>query len=193
MSDTTLVSLLEKLSRPQEEPQWQQAWERFANLYTPLLYLWLQYAGVKGAEADDLVQEVFATLVTEMKKFRYDRDKSFRSWLRTVAINKYRKMRRRSDLLVGPMPEEPPADPRAQDPAEEFWKKDFQHHLLRRALQVIRADFSEEACTGFWQFHMEGESVAAIAAHQGKTEQAVIAANYRILTRLRQELRGMWD
>src|SRR5688500_1099737 len=90
---TTPVSLLERLRRPAEA----EAWEGFVELYTPLLFHWARDAGLQESDASDLVQDVFAALVAKMPDFVYDPRKSFRSWLRTVTLNRWRdKMKQRS-------------------------------------------------------------------------------------------------
>src|SRR5947209_16257345 len=76
---TTPVSLLQRLRKPGEE----QAWQRFTELYTPLLYYWTRHLGLQAQDAADLVQEVFTVLVEKLPEFAYDRNKSFRNWLRT--------------------------------------------------------------------------------------------------------------
>jgi RNA polymerase sigma-70 factor (ECF subfamily) len=77
---TTPPSLLERLRQPAE----QQAWERFVELYTPLIYYWAHRVGLEGHDAADLVQDVFTVLVQKLPEFHYDPQKSFRSWLHTV-------------------------------------------------------------------------------------------------------------
>ena len=59
---STPASLLERLRHADE----QAAWERFALLYTPLLTEWAGRLGLRGQDADDLVQEVFALLVLQL-------------------------------------------------------------------------------------------------------------------------------
>src|SRR5262249_2182105 len=71
---TTPVSLLERVRRLGE----QQAWERFVDMYTPLLYHWACRMGMQQSDAADLVQEVFTVLVAKLPEFVYDRQKSFR-------------------------------------------------------------------------------------------------------------------
>src|SRR5262245_15468278 len=97
--DTTSISLLERVRQPSD----QEAWSRFVNLYTPLLLAWVRRTGAMQQEAEDLTQEVFATLLKKMPDFAYDKDKSFRGWLRTVAINKWRESKRRRQVDVQPI------------------------------------------------------------------------------------------
>src|SRR5690349_24606068 len=92
--DTTPVSLLERLRQPGQA----DAWERFVELYTPLLLYWARKCGLQPQDAADLVQDVFTTLVQKLPEFTYDHRRTFRGWLRTVALNKWRDRRRRHGL-----------------------------------------------------------------------------------------------
>ena len=86
--NTTSFSLLERLRTPAE----QEAWARFVKLYTPLLFRWARGVGLSSEEASDLVQDVLTLLVQKLPEFSYDRQKSFRGWLRTVMLNKWRSL-----------------------------------------------------------------------------------------------------
>ena len=190
MAPDTPISLLEKLREPRDQRTWEQAWREFVELYTPVLYFWVQRLGLDRAAADLVVQDVFALLVENIKQFHRDKGR-FRTWLRTIAINKYRETRRQHLNDPKPLPEEPILDRGQIDPAEEFWHKDFRDHVVRRALIIMKRDFSEECWQGFWMFFIEKKPAAQIAAAQGKSVSAVIAANYRILTRLKEEFGDM--
>src|SRR5207248_1563388 len=73
---TTPPSLLEQLRQPGQR----EAWDRFAELYTPLLYYFARSQGLAETDAADLVQEVFLLLMTKLPKFHYHQDGSFRAW-----------------------------------------------------------------------------------------------------------------
>lgn len=92
---TTPVTLLERVQEKGEA----EAWERFVALFTPLLRDWARWLGAEGDDADDLVQEVMAVLVAKLPDFSYDRDKSFRGWLRTIATNIWRGWQRRRGTI----------------------------------------------------------------------------------------------
>jgi RNA polymerase sigma-70 factor (ECF subfamily) len=81
--DKTPASLLHRLRQPNAV----DAWPRFVELYTPLLYYWAKRLGLQQQDAADLVQDVFVLLVQKLPEFAYDRHKSFRGWLRTVTLN----------------------------------------------------------------------------------------------------------
>src|SRR5687767_14676256 len=84
--DSTPQSLLEKL-RLAPEPA---CWDRFVQLYTPLLYDWARRLHLQDADAADLVQDVLLALVRKLPEFEYQPQKSFRAWLRTMLVNKWR-------------------------------------------------------------------------------------------------------
>jgi RNA polymerase sigma-70 factor (ECF subfamily) len=76
--EATSSSLLLPLRQPGE----QASWQRFVDLYTPLLSFWACRMGLSGDDAADRVQDVSATLVQKLPQFEYDPGKSFRAWHR---------------------------------------------------------------------------------------------------------------
>jgi DNA-directed RNA polymerase specialized sigma24 family protein len=76
----TSLTLLERL-RGNE----QAAWHTTVHLYMPLVAHWCARAGVKGADADDVIQEVFRAAAASLPNFRRDRPgDTFRGWLRGI-------------------------------------------------------------------------------------------------------------
>src|SRR5437588_12372374 len=76
----TPATLLQRLRRGGDAA----AWERFVRLFTPILDRWACRLGLPEADADDLVQDVFVTLLRRLPEFDYDPSRSFRAWLWTV-------------------------------------------------------------------------------------------------------------
>src|SRR5262249_23042723 len=151
MPHTTSLTLLERLRTPGD----QEAWLRFARLYTPLLYYWCRRAGLQEQDAADLVQDVFVTLVQKLPEFQYDQQKSFRNWLRVVTLNKWRERRRR------PVLQPAGSAHRVEDLAEqpEDWaleETEYRQQLVHCALPIIEHEFSPLAWQAFQQHVMEG-------------------------------------
>jgi RNA polymerase sigma-70 factor (ECF subfamily) len=182
----TPASLLERLRQPEQE----QAWERFVELYTPLLYYWAQRATGRDREAADLVQEVLTLLVRKLPEFSYDRNRTFRGWLRTVAHNCWRNLRRRAEV-----PREPGAPDLAELPAPEsdepFWEVEYRQRLVGRALELMRAEFQPATWQACWRCVVEGQAPAEVARELGISVGAVYMAKSRVLSRLRKELEGL--
>jgi len=85
---TTSVSLLYRLQQGANS----QDWQRFVHLYTPLLLRWARRAGAQDADAADLAQDVLLLLVHKLPMFDHKGPQSFRSWLRTLLLNKWRDL-----------------------------------------------------------------------------------------------------
>ena len=165
------------------------AWRRFVQLYTPLLYAWACRAGLHDPDAADLVQDVFTVLLSRLPEFRYDRSKSFRAWLRTVALNQWRATLRRKAV---PRSAADPDDQPGPE-AEAFWEAEYRQYLAGRALAVMRAEFQPATWMACWECVVHERPAAEVAAELGLTAGAVRAAKFRVLTRLRQELDGLLE
>ncbi len=185
----TPVSLLERLRRPDE----QEAWVRFVELYTPLLFGWARRLGLRDADAADLVQEVFAVLVAHMRDFHYDRTRSFRAWLHTVLHNKWRnRCRRRPEVSLDPAG--PDLARRAAPPAPcGLEETEYRQHLVARALRLMQAEFAPSSWKACWEYVVRGRPAAEVASELGLTINAVYLAKCRVLRRLREELEGLLD
>ena len=79
----TSASLLERLRTASDEAVWQ----RFDDLYRPLILRWLARDPSLREEAEDIVQDVMSVLVRELPGFQRQRTGSFRRWLRTVTAH----------------------------------------------------------------------------------------------------------
>src|SRR5439155_22134518 len=177
---TTPVSLLERVRQPGE----QQAWGRFVAMYTPLLFYWARRIGLQESDAADLVQEVFTILVHKLPEFVYDRDKSFRSWLRTVLYNKWRDHQRRA--AVHAVQDSQLAERPGPDALAETWEAEYRELLVARALELMQAEFQPTTWRACWETAVAGRPAADVGRELGLSVDAVYAAKSRVLRRLRQ-------
>jgi RNA polymerase sigma-70 factor (ECF subfamily) len=170
------------------------AWHVMVRLYTPLVCHWATRGGVRGADVEDIAQEVFYAAVTHMENFRRDRPgDSFRGWLRGITRNMVLQHFRRSgrhpkasggtDALVKlqSVADAAAAGEEAdEDPVEEL------DGLRRRALELVRSEFTERTWRAFWLTVVEGRSPADLAAEMGVTPTAIRMAKSRVLRRLKE-------
>lgn len=184
--NSTPASLLEQLRYSADG----SAWQRFVQLYTPLLHAWAWRAGLQAQDAADLVQEVFLLLLQKLPEFEYRPDQSFRAWLRTVTLNKWREHCRRKPGGGQPLGtlNNGLADPEA---THLFDETEHRHFLVRRALQLMQADFQPATWKACWQLVTTDRPVTEVAAELGLTVKAAYLAKSRVLRRLRQELAGL--
>jgi RNA polymerase sigma-70 factor (ECF subfamily) len=184
---TTSPSLLQRLRTPGQA----DAWARFVQLYSPLIYYWGRRAGLQETDASDLVQEVFAVLLRKLPAFEYDGRRTFRGWLRVVTLNKWKEARRRRAAPTDA--EADLADLSAPAQAEALWDQEYRQHLVGRALEVMKADFQPATWQACWAHVVEGKPAAQVAAELNLSANAVYLATSRVLRRLRAELDGLWD
>jgi RNA polymerase sigma factor (sigma-70 family) len=184
-SHETPVSLLERLRHPGDVA----AWDRFVLLYTPFLHRCVRGLDLQEADRADLLQDVFLTLYRALPGFTYDRGGNFRSWLKAILMNRWRDaQRRRSPVPLDGVPE-----PAGGDDVAEFAEAEYRRRLVERALQLMKADFQPATWKACWESAVLGRPAAEVARELGMTPEAVYAASYRVLRRLRQELTGFLD
>ncbi|HEY1189769.1 MAG TPA: sigma-70 family RNA polymerase sigma factor [Gemmata sp.] len=182
--DTTSASLLRELHlRPSE-----RHWERFVKTYTPLLYQWSRARGLQDADAVDLVQDVFALLVRKLPEFRYDSGKSFRGWLRTVALNRWRETVRNRGARVGG---DAGLEQLVAPDDSWFGETEFRLHVVRRVMELIKHDFHEDTWRAFWDHAVTGRPAPLVARDLRTTPGAIYAAKVRVIARLREELAAL--
>ena len=185
----TPSSLLERLRQPFDP----EAWAHFVALYTPLIYSWARGIGLQEPDADDLVQNVFVTLLQVLPTFSYDRQQSFRKWLRTVTVNRWRKDRKRLADRRCVSQEGQPEPAAADENLEACWEAEYREHVVAQALRLMHSDFEETTWKACWETAAAGRAAADVAAELGMTVGAVYAAKFRVLNRLRRELEGLLD
>jgi RNA polymerase sigma-70 factor (ECF subfamily) len=194
MADTP-VSLLERLRlRPDEE-----SWQRLVAMYAPLVCRWLYARGLRGPDAEDVLQDVLAALVREMAAFEHNgRKGAFRRWLRLVLVNRLRRHWDRRDVdpvATGDSEFHRSLNDLADDASgmSALWNHEHDQHVLRRLLDYIRPEFHPATWQAFQRQVLDGVRPADIAAELNLSVNAVLIAKSRILHRLRQEGRGLID
>jgi RNA polymerase sigma-70 factor (ECF subfamily) len=183
--DTTSLSLLERLQTTANPHDWQ----RFVRLYMPLLYRWARQAGAQEADAFDLVQDTLTMVYHKLPAFGHRRPGSFRAWMRTALVNRWRDLCRRQavrpDLLA-----DHDLDALAARDCEPQDSEDCQR-LVVAALELIRPEFQPNTWQAFLEFFTSGQEAAVVAQRLGVSADVVYAAKSRVLRRLRQELDGL--
>jgi len=189
---TTSLSLLARAQARQAD-----AWERLVELYGPLVYHWCRQWRLPDADTADVFQEVFQAVAAHLDRFRRAHaGDTFRGWLRTITRNKVRDHFRdrqhhpaaaggseiQQQFLQVPDPILPDTDPSEED---------VRRRQLLQALDWIAGDFEPRTWQAFWKVQVEGQDTAAVAQELDMTAAAVRKAKYRVLQRLREELKDL--
>ena len=82
------------------------AWQEMVHLYSPLILHWCRKQGARDRDSEDILQDVFRTVVRNIEGFRKDKPSStFRGWLRTLTRSRladfYRKDTNHPDPVGG--------------------------------------------------------------------------------------------
>jgi len=186
---TTSPTLLRRLRDAADR----EAWERFVEIYTPMLYRWARASGLSDQDGCDLLQDVFVLLLGKLPKFDYDSQRGrFKSWLRSVLINKLRE-RKRSRSATMFESRQAPLDPEDDNRVVPFWENEYRDQLIQRAMRVMQREFEPSTWKACWETAFHGRPAAEVAAELGLSLGAVYVARSRVLRRLRQELQGLLD
>lgn len=174
----------------------QDAWQRLVHLYQPLVFVWCRKAGLADCDVADVSQELWTAVASHIAGFRRDRPKdNFRGWLLTILRSKL------SDHWPNPEPS-PVGGTRGQEimdgiPGKTLDSSDQVANeetlLIRRALELIRAEFEDRTWQAFWRTTVDQRSSPEVAAELGMTKKAVRQAKYRVKHRVLAELDGMLD
>ena len=166
----TPASLLQRLRQATN----QEAWARLVQLYLPLICYWARRAGLQDADVADLSQEVFTVLFRVLPDFNYDKHKSFRAWLRTLTLNKWREMRRRAGLpLLG---DDFALGELAAADGSNLWEDEHTAYLSSRALHLMRTDFDVSTWQACWDTVIDETPAAVVGAKVTVTTQVAPTA-----------------
>ena len=180
---STSITLLERLRQPGQA----EAWNRFAQLYTPLLLAWAKGLGLREADAADLTQDVLLKVMRSVPAYRRTPGETFRGWLFAVAKNECADFRRRR--ATRPLPgADGLSEVSADNPSSDASADDYRMRLVHRALELIRPDFNDATWVAFTGLMLEGRAAPDVAAGLKASVNAVYLARHRVLTRLREEL-----
>jgi RNA polymerase sigma-70 factor, ECF subfamily len=172
------------------------AWRRMCEVYGPVVYRWARAKGLQATDAADIGQEVFRTVAAKIGEFRRDRPgDTFRGWLWTITHHKLGDYIRTTSnrpqavggssaqLLISGQADEASLDLSTADDASA------EREILHRTLAQIRVEFAPTTWEAFWRTTAEGRSTEQTAAELNLTTAAVRQAKYRVLRRLRDEMK----
>ena len=192
MEDTSL-SLLNRLQQT-DAPE---SWRKLVSVYTPLMRAWMRKYAVPVADTDDLIQEVLLTVTRELPAFEHAGNPgAFRSWLRTILVNRLRYYWRSRDHRP-----QTAADSKMErqlqqleDPASQMsalWNRQHDRHVMRQLMSLVEPNFEAKTWEAFRGVAIQGARPEDVAEKLNISVNSVFIAKSRVLSRLRQEAEGL--
>lgn len=170
-------------------------WDRFVRLYSPRVLEWCRHWGLQNADAEDVCQEVLLRVARQMRTFEYQRGKSFRAWLKTVA-----KRALLDWIEAGRKPGRGSGDTTNQDALESVEAREdlvarleaeFDRELLEVAADRVKRRVDPTSWEAFRLTAVEGLSGADAAARIGLKVANVFVAKGRVQKMLKEEVRAL--
>ena len=173
------------------------AWQRFVNVYGPVVSYWCRCEGIHANDTADVGQEVFRAVANGIQNYQRRSGVNFAAWLRTVTRNKavdHQRRQSKRPLAVGgstflqrvhglqQSDEDSPAS--ANEPLDATSCSIMAHS----ALAQLKDQFQPKTWEAFWQTAVNDRSSNDVADELGMTAMAVRKAKSRVLRRLRDEL-----
>ena len=189
--NTTSESLLFRLQNAPDGEVDQNAWEKFVQLYTPLMFHWARKVGLQQSDAADLVQDVLSIVFHRLPDFQYDAAGSFRGWLRTVTLNKFREKKRKRVTDVSIASNSVLEQIASLKSAESTWDLDYGRMLLQQTMEQMEPDFHPGTWQALRAVMAEGMTVDQAAETTGVSIWTIYSAKARLMKRLREELKGL--
>jgi RNA polymerase sigma factor (sigma-70 family) len=172
------------------------AWERFVTIFGGLLYDRIRRKSFSPEDAEDIVQEVFRKVQISFPTFVRDgKTLLFRRWLNKVVHSvMVDYVRKRAKEVRGGGGDAQARLQQFPDPISDLGESDEDGALLIvRTLEVIKQDFHPQVWQGFWKTQIERKTSVEAAKELETTPGAVRAGATRVIARLRNELRGLFE
>lgn len=182
MASATSVSLLLRLRDTGDG----HAWRRFDRRYRPMILAFCRKRGLKGADAQDVAQDVLATFMIAYRKGAYDHAKGkLRSWLFEVTRRRVIDLVRRQEHVPGPDDGGLVVNAESKESLEATWEAEWRDFVLRKCLRSVRRRV-EPLTFRIFVFHLRtGQSAAAVAERFGVDRATVYVAKSRLLRMIR--------
>jgi RNA polymerase sigma-70 factor (ECF subfamily) len=182
-------SLVEQLRTQSPE-----GWQRFLDLYGPLVYSWCRACWrLSPPDAADVLQDVALRVFETIGTFRGG---NFAAWLWQVTRSRVSRhvQRQPAQAAGGSNAQEQlaavpaPGSSSIDSPNPVTAPAGSLAGVLRRAVERVRGRANPATWTAFWQVVVEGRTPADVAGDLGLSVNAVYLAVSRISGRLREEM-----
>jgi len=191
---TTRITLIARLNDRSD----QEAWDRFVDLYSPLIFSWCSRFQLQESDAADVTQEVLLKLVALMRDNAYDPDRGgFRAWLKTITSNLARDLLRSARRKRTPQidsPGEPIGqwiDPTSLNALTRMIEQQYERELVDRASEIVRQRVQPTTWLSYQGTAIEQRSAADVAAELNLPVSEVYVGKSRVIKMLREVVKQL--
>ena len=172
-----------------QDPANFRAWERFVEIYRPVIYRAAISRGLQHADAQDLVQTVLISVSGAIGRWeKAGAGAKFRHWLLRIARNATLNALQRSVRMegLGTNVTENLLDESAEtdDEDEKLLDVEYQRELFLRAAEIVKVDVNPDTWKAFEMTAIEGMANEEVARELGKSLGTIYAARSRVMKRL---------
>jgi RNA polymerase sigma-70 factor (ECF subfamily) len=183
------------LGRLRADPRDPVAWPEFVRRYGPMIYDWCRRRKLQDADAQDVTQIVLAKFARRLPDFEYDRTRSLRALLRTLARYAWLDACERTQRAV-------PADgdslawerlnqAEARDDLEQRLGEEFDRELLDRAMLRVAGRVQPKTWEAFRLTALDGVSGTDAAERLGMKVTTLYVAKSSVLKLIQEEVREL--
>jgi RNA polymerase sigma-70 factor (ECF subfamily) len=178
------------------DPTDREAWERFEQLYRPVIFRIARTKGLQHSDALDLVQQVLLSVAGAIDRYEQrENGPPFRNWLSRItrnAIVKAISRGPRDKASGGTQSLELLRDVAENDPAlDELIDAEYRREIYAKAALVVRREVAEVTWLAFEMTVVQSRSVDHAARTLGLSTGSVYAARSRVIRRLRDTVRQL--
>lgn len=188
MAAETRVSLIERVRDHSD----QTAWSEFFAIYNPLLTAYVRKQGASEHDAADIVQDVFARLVTVLSSFELDAERGrFRTWLWYVtqnALTDWARRRATRDRAEQGWIEK--LETATERGSSDEWNQLYRQCLLDVAIKRVQSSTQPTTWACFEAKVLNDRPADEIADELGISANSVHVNASRVLAKVRDELKA---
>lgn len=184
-----------------KDPRDAAAWSEFLAIYRPVVYRLARSRGLQHADAEDLAQQVFMSIVRAIERWEPGADMPpFWAWLYRIVRNAILRAvtRKKPDKGAGStsVQELLQETPEADEEVTAAFLRESRLEIFRWAGREIRGEFTAATWSMFWETSVKGRSIAETAATYDRSTGSVYMARYRVMQRIKErvgDLTHSWD
>jgi RNA polymerase sigma factor (sigma-70 family) len=154
--------------------------ERFLAKYKPLIFKVITKQGIKGPDADDLVQETLHRILAGFPKFYRRRPGSFRIWLRkitrSIIVDWFRSRKRHHLAPIS----------KIEEIVSKSIVREFDLEIYEMAIRKVRLEISPKHWDIFEMFRLKGAPIQKVSEKFGIGLEGIYKVNQRVFYRLQQ-------